>query len=207
MGVPRGLCVLLSHEHGLWHSSGPVCQHVAVIWKWSYRTISKPPGEQNCWNTGSEYERDLETYDSSLTARILGFWELYMFRVPVPPPEPFQQQDEESCAIWIASSSCPYLKTALILNSEIIVLKVKILNIEILETEFQKWFPWRKATREGQILWKDWLCKAAGSKIQYLKPKKICLQWCISKLMTFSSFSGSQAAFVWRSQQLLACWK
>lgn len=30
---PGGLCVLLSHEHGLWHSSGPVCQHVVVIWK------------------------------------------------------------------------------------------------------------------------------------------------------------------------------
>lgn len=29
---PGGLCVLLSHEHGLC-SSGPVCQCVIVIWK------------------------------------------------------------------------------------------------------------------------------------------------------------------------------
>lgn len=87
------------------------------------------------------------------------------------PPQPFQQQDEESCAIWIASSSCPHLKTALILISEIIVLKVKILNIEILEAEFQKSSLEEKATREGQILWKDWSCKAAGSKMPVFKNK------------------------------------
>lgn len=152
--------------------------------------------------------REIWRLDNSLTARILGFWELYMFRVPVPPPQPFQQQDEESCAIWIASSSCPHLKTALILISEIIVLKVKILNIEILEAEFQKQFPWRKGyKRRSNSLEGLVLQSSRGLKCQYLKTKTNCLPWCFSKLMTFSIFSGSQAEFVWRSQQLLTGWK
>lgn len=110
--------LLLSREHGLWGSRGPVCGLQWLLGSWNYLIISNCLRSKAAENTGSEYGKDLKTIVTILTSeRALPVQSTSFY---VPP----------SAARWgilchLGSKlPCPYLKAVCILISEIIGLKV-----------------------------------------------------------------------------------